>query len=76
MKKFDPANVLPPQPFATGMYTALDIYGTSGLRMYKRIQDEWMAVLSQPWPSAEESIRESVATINGEYLKLLAEQKD
>ena len=76
MKKFDPANVLPPQPFVIGMYTALDIYRTSGLRMYDRIQGEWVAVLSKPRPSAEESIQESVATINGEYLRLLAEQED
>lgn len=76
MKRFDPKRVLPPRPFITGMATAFDIYGASGLRMYRRIHDHWIDVASQPRPSAEESIRESVASINGEYLKLLAEQKD
>ena len=73
MKRFKPETVLPPRPFMTGMSVSMDIFGASGLRMYERIQDQWLAVVSQPWPSAEESIQESVATVNGEYRKLLAE---
>ena len=76
MNKFDPKQVLPPQPFITGMATALDIYGAYGIRMYGRIYHNWLTVSSQPRPSAEESIRESIATINGDYLRLLAEQND
>ena len=76
MKRFDPKRILSPQPFITGMATALDIYGASGLRIYGRIQHHWITVMSQPKPSAEESIRESIASINGEYLRLLAEHKD
>ena len=75
MNRFDPKRVLPPQPFVTGMSTALDIYGASGLRMYGRIQHHWIEVTSQPKPSAEESLRESVATVNGEFLKLLVEHE-
>lgn len=76
MNRFDPKRVLPPKPFITGMAAALDIYGASGLRVYGLIHHHWIEVMSQPKPSAEESIRESVATVNGEYLKLLAERKD
>ena len=76
MRRFDPERLLPPHPFITGMATALDIYGASGLKMYGRIQRHWIEAASQPRPSVEESIRESITTINGEYLRLLAEQKD
>ena len=76
MKRIDPARVLPPRPFITGMRTSLDIYGVSGLTMYKRIQRHWSTAVSQPRPSAEESIRETVATVNGEFLGLLADHED
>lgn len=76
MKRFEPKRVLPSRPFVTGMNTALDIYGASGLRMYERIQNQWLTVISKPWPSADESIRESLAVVNGEYLRILAEHKD
>lgn len=76
MYKLDPKRVLLRKPFIAGMATALDIYGAQGLRMYDRIQQHWIAVTSQPRPSAEESIRESIATVNGEYHRLLAEQRD
>lgn len=76
MNRFDPKRVLLRKPFITGMATALDLYGAQGLRMYDRIQQQWIAVTSQPRPTAEESIRESIATVNGEYLRLLAEQRD
>lgn len=76
MRRFDPEQLLPPHPFVTGMATALDIYGASGLKMYRRIQRHWIETAAQPKPSAEESIRESISTINGEYLRLLVEQKD
>ena len=76
MNRFDPKRVLPPKPFVTGMATALDIYGASGLRMYGRIYNHWITVTSQPKPSAEDSIRESVARINGEYLQLLTDHTD
>ncbi len=73
MKRFKPETILPLRPFLTGMAASLDIFGVSGLRMYERIQDHWLAVVSQPWPSAEESIQDSVAAVNGEYRKLLSE---
>ena len=76
MKKFEAESVLPRRPFLTGMTTALDIYGASGLRMYERIHRHWLTVISRPRPSAEESITESVATVNGEYQRLLAEHLD
>ncbi len=76
MKRFDPETVLPPNPFITGLATAMDIYGASGISMYERIHHHWLATVSQPRQSAEESIRESIATINGEYLRLLAENRE
>jgi len=75
MKKLDPERVLPARPFVSGMSTALDIYGTSGLRTFERIRRQWITVISQPGLSAEESIRESITSVNGEYQKLLAEHR-
>lgn len=76
MKRMDPKAVLPRRPFVIGMKSTLDIYGTSGLGMYEQIQRHWAEVASQPLPSAEESVRESVATVNGEFLRLLADHQD
>ena len=74
MKRFDPEKVLPSQPFVTGMATALDIYGASGMRTYERIHHYWLTVISEPRPSAEESIQESIVAVNSEYIRLLAGQ--
>ena len=71
MKRFDPKRVLAPQPFITGMATALDIYGASGLKTYERIHSYWLTVIAEPRPSAEDSIQESIATVNSEYIRLL-----
>ena len=76
MRRFDPARILPTRPFVTGMTLAFDIYGASGLETYGRIQQRWLTIVSQPWPSAEESIKESIAAVNGEYQRLLARQED
>ncbi len=76
MNRFDPKRVLLRKPFIAGIATAFDIYGAQGLRVYDRIQQQWITVTSQPRPTAEESIRESIATVNGQYHKLLAETRD
>ena len=75
MKRFRPDKILTSRPFMTGMSAAFDIYGASGIKMYDRIHGHWITIISHPRPTAEESIRESVATVNGEFLKLLVEHE-
>ncbi len=76
MRRLDLKRILPTRPFLTGMATAFDMYGTYGQKVYERIHTEWSTVVSQPSPSADESIRESIAAVNGEFLKLLAEREN
>ena len=75
MAKIDPKRILPPRPFLTGMATAFDMYGTYGLKVSKKIYEEWSTVVSQHSPSAEESVRDSIAAVNGDFMRLLAEQE-
>ena len=76
MKKLDPKRILPTRPFLAGVATAFDMYGTYGLKVYEKIYDEWSIVVSQPSPSANESIRESIAAVNGDFMRLLAEHEN
>lgn len=75
MTRIDPDKILPPHPFLTGMATALDIYGASGMKTFERIHRYWLAVNFEPRPSAEDSIQDSIVAVNSEYIRLLAGQE-
>lgn len=75
MSKLDPKRILPTRPFLRGIATAFDIYGTYGLQVYEKIHDEWSLAVSQPSPSADESIIDSIAVVNGDFMILLAEHE-
>lgn len=75
MRKLDPRRILPTRPFLTGVATAFDMYGTYGLTVCELIHHEWSMVIAKPTPSADESIGESIATVNGDFLRLLAERE-
>ncbi len=75
MRKLDPKRILSSRPFLAGMATAFDMYGAYGLDVYERIHTEWSDVNSQAYPSVDESIKESIATVNGDFLQLLAERE-
>lgn len=66
--------ILPARPFLHGMVTAFDLYGARGAKAIGRIYKEWDIASVEPLPSADESIRDSIATIKRDYLKLLSEQ--
>ena len=68
--------ILPARPFFEGMATAFDIYGSQGLDAFAQIQEEWRRANALPVPSADESIRDSIASMNREYFRLLAEHAE
>ena len=76
LETLDPKIVMSKRPFVVGMSTALDIYGRRGLKVHEQIQQEWEELLSEQMPSAEESIKESIAVVNCEYQQFLAENKE
>ena len=75
IKRIRTDKILPARPLMTGISTAFDMFGVNGLQMYSRIHDHWIAIVSQPCPSAEESVLESVASVNAQIHGLLAERE-
>lgn len=76
LKTFDPKSVLQRRPFVTGMATALDIYGVRGLKDHELIWDRWQELKDGPRPSAEESIRDSIAEVNDGFQRLAVETSE
>ena len=76
LKTLDPKSVLSRRPFVRGMATALDIYGVHGLKTHELIWDRWQELMDEPRPSAEESIRDSIAEVNDGFLRLVVETSE
>ena len=76
MQRIQVERFLSKRPFLRGMRSTLDIYGTEGLSRLDEIHDHWLATVSHPRPSAEETIKRIAAEVNEEYLRLHAEHSD
>ncbi len=76
VKLFDPESILAQNPFMLGITSAFDMYGERGLRAQVHIHERWQEAIAEPVSSAEESIAESIATVNVEFAKLIAEHAE
>lgn len=76
MQRIEVERFLSKRPFIRGMRSTLDIYGTEGLRGLDAIHEHWLETVSQPRPTAEQTVNRIVAEVNEGYQRLLAEHSD
>lgn len=66
----------PEHHFITGMLTAFDMYGVHGLRAQEFVHSQWREAMAEPMPNADESIGETIAAVNVDFERLLAEHSE
>lgn len=63
-------------PFITGMRTAFDMYGANGMKAHELVHSQWREAMAEPLLDADESIRETIAAVNVDFERLLAEHSE